>query len=181
VTLYPAGIFGPDDPGPGESAKGLRDGLRFGWPITASGISIVDVRDVAEIAVAALERGRGPRRFMAGGHFSSWSEFADLCDALTGRRAPRYPIPAPLLRGIGRLLDAAKRIAPFDYPITHEAAEMMTRFVPCDSSATTEKLGIRFRPSAETIGDTIRWLYDSSQISAKAAGRIADDPIGQQA
>jgi dihydroflavonol-4-reductase len=175
VSIYPAGVFGPDDPSLGETTKGLRDGIRFGWPITAGGISIVDVRDLAEIIAAALEPGCGPRRFMAGGHFASWSELADLCDALTGRRALRLPLPASLLRGIGRLLDAAKMIAPFDYPLTYEATEMMIRFVPCDSRATVEQLGVPFRPTAETLRDTIRWLYEADEISAKIAGQIASD------
>jgi nucleoside-diphosphate-sugar epimerase len=176
VAIYPAAVFGPEDPGPGESTRGLRDGIRFGWPITSSGISIVDVRDLAEIIAAAVEPGRGPRRFMAGGHFTSWPEFANLCDTLTDRRALRIAIPAPLLRGIGRLLDAAKRIAPFNYPLTHEAAEFMTRFAPCDNSATVEQLGVQFRPTAETLEDTIRWLYETGEISEKIAGQIANDP-----
>jgi nucleoside-diphosphate-sugar epimerase len=174
VSIYPAGVFGPDDPGLGEPTRGLRAGIRFGWPITAGGVSIVDVRDLAEIIAAALEPGCGPRRFMAGGHFASWSEFADFCDALTGRRALRVPIPAPLMCGIGRLLDATKRIVPFDYPMTHEATKMMTRLVPCDSRATVEQLGVRFRPTEETLRDTIRWLYEAGEISAKLAGRIAN-------
>jgi nucleoside-diphosphate-sugar epimerase len=175
VTIYPAGVFGPDDPSFGETTKGLRDGIRFGWPITAGGVSIVDVRDIAEIIAAALEPGRGPRRLMAGGHFASCSELADLCDALTGRRARRLPMPASLLRGIGRLLDAAKLVVPFDHPITHETTEMLTRFVPCDSRTTVEQLGVPFRPTAETLRDTIRWLYETGEISAKVAGQIAND------
>jgi nucleoside-diphosphate-sugar epimerase len=179
VSIYPAGVFGPDDPSLGEPTKGLRAGIRFGWPITAGGISIVDVRDLAEIIAATLEPGRGPRRFMAGGHFANWSELADLCDELTGRRAPRFPMPAPLLRGIGWLLDIARKIAPFTYPITHEAAKMMDRLVPCDSRATVEQLGIQFRPMAETLRDTIRWLYETGEISAKIAGQIANDRASQ--
>jgi nucleoside-diphosphate-sugar epimerase len=179
VTIYPAAVFGPDDPGPGETTKGLRDGIRFGWPIPVGGVSIIDVRDLAEIIAATLEPGCGPRRFMAGGHFVSWSELADLCDALTGRHARRLPMPAPLLRGIGRLLDAAKRIVPFDYPITQEAAEMMTRLAPCDSRATVEQLGVLFRPTAETLLDTITCLYEAGEISAKVAGRIARNRSSQ--
>jgi nucleoside-diphosphate-sugar epimerase len=175
VPIYPSAVFGPDDPGPGESTRGLRDGIRFGWPITSSGISIVDVRDLAEIIAAAVEPGRGPRRFMAGGHFTSWPELANLCDTLMNRRALRFTIPAPLLRSLGRLLDAAKKIVPFNYPLTLEAAEFMTRFAPCDNSATVEQLGIQFRPTAETLEDTIRWLYETGEISEKIAGRIAND------
>jgi nucleoside-diphosphate-sugar epimerase len=179
VAIYPAGVFGPDDPNLGEPTKGLRDGIRFGWPISAGGVSIVDVRDLAEIIAAALEPGCGPRRFMAGGHFASWPELADLCDELTGRRALRIPMPTPLLRGIGRLLDAAKMIVPFDYPITHEATKMMTRLVPCDSRATVEQLGVSFRPTAETLRDTIWWLYETGEISAKIAGQIANSRTSQ--
>lgn len=175
VPIYPAAVFGPDDPGPGEPTRGLRDGIRFGWPMTTSGISIVDVRDLAEVMAAAVEPGRGPRRFMAGGHFMSWPEFADLCDTLTNRRTPRFAIPAPLLRGIGRLLDAAKRIVPINYPLSYEAAVFVTRFAPCDNSTTVEQLGVEFRPTAETLADTIRWLYETGEISAKIAGRIASD------
>ncbi len=173
VPIYPAAVFGPEDPGPGEPTRGLRDGIRFGWPMTTSGISIVDVRDLAEIMAAAVEPGRGPRRFMAGGHFMSWPEFANLCDTLTNRRALRFAVPAPLLRGIGRLLDAAKRVVPINYPLTYEAAVFVTRFAPCDNSATVEQLGVEFRPTAETLTDTIRWLYETGEISAKIAGRIA--------
>ena len=152
----------------------VTEGTGFVGPHAVGGGSIVDVRDLAEIIAAALETGRGPRCFMAGGHFASWSELADLCDALTGRRTLHLPVPGLLLRGIGRLLDAAKRIVPFTYPLTHEAAVIMTRLVPCDSLATIEQLGVPFRPTTETLHDTIRWLYETGAISAKIAGEIAN-------
>ena len=173
VTIYPSGVFGPEDPGPGESMKGLRDAIRFGWPITASGVSIVDVRDVAMVVAASLEPGHGPRRFMAAGHFVSGSEFADLCDELTGRRTLRVPVPPMLLRGIGWLLDLVKKFVPFEYPLTHEAALMMTHFVLCDSRETEEQLGVDFRSTEQTLADGIRWLYATGQISSRVAGKLS--------
>jgi nucleoside-diphosphate-sugar epimerase len=173
VTIYPSGVFGPNDPGPGESMKGLRDAIRFGWPITTSSISIVDVRDVARVVAASLESGRGPRRFMTGGHFVNWSELADICDELTGRRTLRVPVSPTLLRGVGRLLDLAKKFVPFEYPLTHEAALMMTQFVPCDSRATKQQLGVGFRSTAQTLADGIRWLYETGQISPRVAGKLS--------
>ena len=173
VIIYPGGIWGPHDPNMGETTKGLRDAIRWGWPITTTGVSVVDVRDLANVIVASLEAGKGPRRFMAGGHFLTWPEKADLVDSLTGRRARRIPSPPILLRGVGRILDLAKKIVPFEYPLTHEAALMMSRMVPCDSSGTVEALGIEFRPSAETLGDAIRWLHEIGQLDAKRAGKLA--------
>lgn len=177
VTVYPAGVFGPEDPGMGETSKGLRDALRFLWPITTGGISIVDVRDVARITAAALQPGKGPRRFMAAGHFLSWSAYADLTDALTGLRVRRVRLPAPLLRLAARILDVARKLVPFEYPLTYEAALMMTEMTPCDSRATHAELGVGFRPTAETLTDTIRWLLRAGEIEARVAGRLAQEPL----
>lgn len=173
VTLYPAGVYGPQDPGPSEAMKGLRDGIRWGWPITATGVGVVDVRDLARIAAAALVPGRGPRRFMAGGHYLTWREQAALVERITGRPVRRLPAPPPVLRGLARLLDLAKRVVPFDYPLTYEAALMMTRFVPCDSRATLAELGVGFRPTEETYADSIRWLVEVGELPRRYAGRLA--------
>jgi dihydroflavonol-4-reductase len=173
VNLYPAGVYGPEDPSPVESTKGLRDALRFGWPITTTGISIIDVRDIAKVVVAALEPGRGPRRYMVAGHYTTWSEFADTCDRLTGRKTRRITAPPPLLRVVGRGLDLMKKVVSFDYPLTHEAALMMTRFVPCDSQPTLDDLGLEFRPRDETLRDAISWLHAAGHINATLAGELA--------
>jgi hypothetical protein len=108
---------------------------------------------------------------MAGGHFLTWSEFADLCDGITGRHTRRLYAPPLLLRGVGHLVDMARRVIPFDYPLTHEATLMMTRFVPCDSDSTVADLGISFRPTLETMADSVRWLYELGELDAKLAGR----------
>jgi dihydroflavonol-4-reductase len=173
VIVYPAGIYGPDDPGMGETSKGVRDRLRLCWLITTGGSACVDVRDVARVIVACLEPGRGPRRYMAGGHFLSWAEEADLCERITGRRVRRVRLPAAVVLALGRLVDLAKRIVPFDYPLTHEAAQFVTQCTPCDSRATTEELGVEFRSTEETMADTIGWLHSVGELKARLAGRLA--------
>jgi hypothetical protein len=57
----------------------------------------------------------------------------------------------------------------FDYPLTHEAALILTRFVPCDSSRTVEELGVDFRPVRETLRDALRWLVEAGEIEPKLA------------
>lgn len=174
VIVYPGAIQGPEDPGPTEGTKGVRDRLRFGWPRTSGGLPLVDVRDVAAVIAAACKVGRGPRRFMAGGNFLPWMVEADLCEAITGRRVRRLPAPAPVLRGIGLAVDLLKRVMPsFDYPLTREAAEFITQIVPCDSNATSAQLGVRFRPARETLYDTIRWLYEAGELPPSVAGKVA--------
>jgi len=173
VTIYPGGVYGPDDPVLGDGAKGLRDRLRFGWPITTGGSSCVDVRDVASIVAAACTPGRGPRRYMAGGHFLRWAEEADVCERLTGRPVRRVRVSPPALRAAGRFLDFAKRFLSIGYPLTAEAASFITEMVPADCGPTTVDLGVRFRPPAETYADAIRWLHAAGHLDARLAGFLA--------
>jgi len=174
ATVYPSGVYGPADPGFGEASKGLRDRLRYGWLLTSGGMACIDVRDLARIITTAATPGRGPRRYMAGGHFLTWAEEADLCERLTARRVRRWPAPPRLVRGAGRVIDVVKRLVPrFDYPLTHEASLYATLQVPCDSRATQDELGIAFRPVAETLEDAIRWMHASGHLDARYAGKLA--------
>lgn len=177
VSIYPAGVYGPDDPGLGAGAKGLRDRLRFGCILTSGGTSCVDVRDIAKIlsALAVPNGGRGHRRYMAGGHFLTWAEEADLFDELTGNKVRRIPAPRGLVNAAGHTVDFIKRIIPaFDYPLTREAARYVTDFVPCDNSAVEQELGIEFRPTRETLTDQIRWLVAAGHMPKRLAGRLCE-------
>jgi len=176
VILYPAAVGGPQDPGPTEGTKGLRDRLRYGWLRTTGGLSWVDVRDIAQMIVACMEPGRGPRRFLAGGHFVPWMQEADICEELTGNRVRRIPAPPPLVHAMGRLVDFIKWLRPsFDYPLTSEAARFVVSGMAGDSSPATRELGIEFRPSEETLRDQIRSMYESGQLEAHYAGKLARD------
>ena len=165
VSIYPTSVMGPDDPGPGLVLKGLRDNVRFGYMITNGGTGLVDVRDLASIIVAALEPGRGPRRYMAGGHFLSWSDQAALCEQIIGRRVRRFRAPPWVVRSVGRVIDLTQKLIPsFDFPLTYEASLFMTLFVPSNSQKTVEDLGVSFRSSRETFTDTIRFLIDAGEL-----------------
>jgi hypothetical protein len=86
-------------------------------------------------------------------------------------------VPAPqfLLRAAGVILDLVRKLVPFDYPLTYEAALMIDQNVPCDSRAAVEELGVVFRPSEETFGDALRWLCEAGHIGPRCAGWLAED------
>ncbi|MFA9472438.1 MAG: NAD-dependent epimerase/dehydratase family protein [Deltaproteobacteria bacterium] len=174
VSIYPSAVTGPDDPGPSATVKGLRDAIRFGYLMTSGGVGRVDVRDLATVVVAALEPGRGPRRYMAGGRFLPWAEEAALCEQIIGRRVRRITAPPWAVRLVGRTVDAIKAVMPsFDYPLTYEASLFMTRMVPCDDQKTTEELGVTFRASRETLTDTIRFLLEAAELEPSQAPALS--------
>ncbi len=171
---YPVGVLGPDDPGLSEMNHTLRVLVRDFVAITSSGLSVVDVRDLAR-AHAALVQGRAaPGRYVVGGHFLAWREVADLIDRLTGRRVRRVPLPGALLRAAGRAGDVAKRFARFDFPLTYEAMSFATRWPGADSRRLEDALGAGFRDPAETFADTLRWLAAAGHLEPRRVGRLAE-------
>lgn len=174
VTItYPGGVFGPDAPGDPLSAmhQAAITWIRDRW-VLPSGLNLIDVRDLAAAHVAMMQPGRGPRRFMIGGHFVSWAELADILDEMTGRAPRRRKMPGVVMRGFGRFAEAAPISPPVDFELTREAMEAATHMVPADSSATLDALGMRFRDRWSTIGDTYRWMVAEGHVDAEWAGRL---------
>jgi nucleoside-diphosphate-sugar epimerase len=173
TIVYPGGIIGPDQPSLDSTAEGLVGARTQGWPKTAGGTSLVDVRDVADVLAASVVPGMGPRRFMLGGRFFTWDELGQLVDDLTGVRARRLALPKPVLVAAARLLDGVRRVRPVAYPLTRDAAEMMTEMVPTDDRPTLDALGLELRPVEETLSETLRWLVEAGHLPAANAGRLA--------
>lgn len=173
TIVYPAGIIGPDQPTLDATLEGIVGARTMGWPRTTGGVCLVDVRDVAAALAAAVEPGRGPRRLVLGGPFFTWAELGALCDDMTGVRAMRLPLPKPVLFAAASLLDQIRRVRSLSYPLTRDAAEMMTTMVPTEDGPTLQELGVTLRPTRESLEDTFRWLVESGHLPAKNAGRLA--------
>ncbi|MBK6312020.1 MAG: hypothetical protein IPF42_16130 [Candidatus Microthrix sp.] len=173
TITYPSGVFGPrvpEHPLPAmhQAAIAL---IRDRW-VLPSGMNLVDVRDLAAAHTAMMRPGRGPRRFMLGGHFIRWGEMADILDEMTGRSPRRRKVPGAVMRGLGRLAESAPVAPPVDFELTREAMEDATRMVPADSSATLDALGMSFRDRWSMIADTYRWLVEEGHVEPEWAGRL---------
>jgi nucleoside-diphosphate-sugar epimerase len=173
TIVYPGGVFGPDQPHLDAGIEGILGARTGGWPVTAGGVSIIDVRDLAEILAAVVEPGQGPRRLLAGGRFTTWAELGALLDDLTGVRTRRIRFPVPLLLGTGRVLDLVRRVRPVGYPLTRDAAEIMVRMVPTDDRPTLAATGVELRPLAETMADTLRWALEAGHLAPRYAPALA--------
>jgi nucleoside-diphosphate-sugar epimerase len=169
--LYPPGIIGPDDPAMSESNRAFLIYIRDWAPRTTGGMSLVDVRDVAEILVEVAERG-GAERYLFSGAQLSWEEIARAIGRVTQRHVKRVPLPPKLLRGAGRFFDSLKWIAPFDFPLTLETMTYATRWPGIVPSPAAARLGHHYRTADETIGDLTRWFHHGGHIDEAARGAL---------
>lgn len=174
TIIYPGGVWGPHDPNLGPNLQAVVTNYRAGTPIVKTGgWSVLDVRDLADLIVAALEPGLGPRRLVLGGHTSSTDAINRLFTEVGGRKVRRLPMPGGLLRGLGRVNDAIMRVLPVDLALTGEGMEYLTRWPGSDDTAALDLLGRPLRPLAETVTDSVRWLVTEGHLPPKYAPALA--------
>ena len=174
AIVSPTSVWGPNDPSCGESCRLLSVLLRNRAPFLIPGVlPITDVRYVAAGLAAAIEPGKGPRRFLVGGHDTTWRDLIATLRRLTGRRLPEIPTPRVVALGTARVLDVVQRVVPGRAPFGREAIEIATRDVRTDDSLARAELGIEPIPLEETLTAMIRWMVGSHRISPKAAGALA--------
>ncbi|HEX6515205.1 MAG TPA: NAD-dependent epimerase/dehydratase family protein [Nocardioidaceae bacterium] len=165
AIVNPGGIFGPHDPYLGETDEIIRDILRGRLPTWPRGtMQWVDVRDTAEVVVAALDR--PGRRYLVPGENVVLPH--EKLRALTGRRLPAVRMP----------LQAALPVLHLGYntgwsflPHAVEGSRLIATDTRVDYSATVEELGIHGRPLEAAMRDTVRWLVEARHITPRAAGR----------
>ena len=174
---YPAAIVGPHDPTMSRANDGLHAQMRAIGLITSTGFQAVDVRDLAALHLKLLELSAGSHRYAAAGEMLTWPDYYDLLDSLVGHRIKRFRVPGALLRAAGSAGDVAKRFYDFDFPLTRDLMEFMTRWPGADADRTTRELGLAFRDAAETYRDTLIWMYQAGHLGAEQVGRLADSPV----
>jgi nucleoside-diphosphate-sugar epimerase len=161
------GVYGPTSPhlqGSFHAVTSALDSLMLTPP---GGTGVLDVRDVAEMLATAVEPGRGPRRFLAGGQFLSWIEWTDLLSEAAGVDVLRQEVSVEQMIDLGRAFDDQRKAGQVvDIPLSEEVALVMTSYVPTDDSGTLRDLGMSYRPMIETLRDTVDYL--------RSIGRVPD-------
>ena len=174
VNSYPGAIFGPNDPHLGESAQSVKDILSGRVPLTPSGgLSVVDVRDVARAHAAMFVPSLGPRRYVMSGRNMPFGEIVALLRDMTGRRILHRSLPAWSLRPFVRSTALLQRFLPFRLPVNNEGFDAIAWDPHGDDSRARADLQFTTRDPRQTFADTVQWLYESGNITARQAGRVA--------
>ncbi len=169
VTLHPARVVGPRDSGPGTSGASVIALLRGGVTTDARG-GWIDVRDVADAAVAALEAPFGTHAVLSSSSMR-YRELGPLLDRLTGRPRRRMFAPAAMLRAVARVNDAFRGRL-MDLPAAGGLESILTT-PPIDGSTGEALLGVPYRPLEASLTDAIRWWAANGIIEQDLAGRLA--------
>lgn len=159
VVACPTAVFGPGDVKPTSGAATIAV-ARGRAPVYINGrTNVVDVRDVADGLVNALQRGRVGEKYLLGGWNVSVRElFGEMAQA-AGVSAPRTSVPAGLAFAaaqFGERLGSLLPTNPARYLTT--GVEQVRHGQYLDCSKAVHDLGMRRRPLEETFRDSLDWF-----------------------
>jgi dihydroflavonol-4-reductase len=169
VIVNPTGIVGPVDLGTSRSNSLLGVAARGRLPLViAGGSDFVDVRDIVDAMIAAVELGRTGENYVLSGHRASLRHIARMAAGLNGRLGPLLALPAGLCRRLAPLGERVGAVVGSDV-FTPAAIESALSTVEYDHAKATHELRYVPRPLEETVLDLLEWMRADGQLDPRMA------------
>ncbi len=169
VVVNPTAPVGPWDVKPTPTGKMVLDFLRRKIPAyLKTGMNLVDVADVVEGHILALEKGRPGERYILGNRNVSLKEIFDILSSLTGLSAPRIRAPYWLVVGIGyadRFLEGTLLRREPAIPVEGILASKTPAYVSCEKAV--RELGQPQRPIEDALKQAVTWFTDHGYVDGK--------------
>ena len=173
VTVKPSLMFGPHDAAPTGGGQFVLDFLNRHLPVVLdSGVDVADARDVAQVMLAAADRGAGGESYIAAAHHVSQAEIMAALEEATSVPAPTRRAPTALaLAGAwanGRISALTGRTS----SLSVNGIRAITAKKRTSAAKAKQELGATFRPLRETMRDTAAWYLGQQPEKVKDAAQI---------
>jgi dihydroflavonol-4-reductase len=165
VVVNPTAIIGPFDHRPsllGRAILAFAEGrLPF---LIDGGFDWVDVRDVAEGALAAAERGAPGRRYVLGGRWASMTELARIVCREADVPAPHLVCPYALARAWAPVSTAYCRLTGREPLFTAYTLRVLRGNRNVSHARAERDLGYAPRELEDTVRDTLSWFGEQGLL-----------------
>ncbi len=159
VMVYPSAVTGPGDNKPsGRYVYSMAKGKMPAQVFLKSVLTWVDVRDVAEVIVRALEKeGNIGEKYFAGAEMLSFAEFNKFISNASGVSLPRIKMPTWMAMMNGAFLTFLADIFKFRPMLGMSSDQMRTmkNGFSADCSKVTRELDIQYMPISKSLEDAI--------------------------
>ena len=130
-------------------------------------LNLIDVRDVADGMVRALERGRPGRRYLLGHENLSIREVFRLLARLTGLPEPRWRVPYGVALAAAYVSEFVADVVTHRAPAaTVTGVKLTRRRMHFDARRSLAELGLRPRPAAEALADAVAWFRQQGWLAS---------------
>ncbi|MEJ2288425.1 MAG: NAD-dependent epimerase/dehydratase family protein [Deinococcales bacterium] len=172
VVVHPTTPVGVGDVKPTPTGAIIVDFLNGRMPAYVdTGLNLIDVEDVAEGHVLALERGRDGERYVLGNENVTLKDVLVRLARITGLPAPRWRLPHWVALGAAHVNEALARsfgLGPPRVPLDGVRASRHYRHFDC-SKAVTE-LGLPQTPVDEALAKAVAWFTTHGSVHRALPG-----------
>ena len=171
VVVNPTAPVGPWDVKPTPTGRIVLDFLRRRVPAyLKTGMNLVDVADVVDGHILALEKGKPGERYILGNRNVSLKEIFDMLSSLTGLPAPRFRVPYWLVVGVGyadRFVEGTLLRREPVIPVEGVLASKRPAYVSCEKAV--RDLGQPQRPVEDALKRSVDWFTDHGYVNENNA------------
>jgi dihydroflavonol-4-reductase len=164
VVVNPGYVFGPWDKRPGVNKFFEMAARGKLWFYIGGGLSIVEVDDVVQGHLLAMEKGRIGERYILSNENVTYLELLSSINAFIGKKPPKFKIPYPLLLMLGYLGDGFGKLFRFNPQVSSRIARFTKINHYVNSEKAKRELGFTTTPLAKSFKKTFDWLKEYSNL-----------------
>ena len=165
TILQPSGIIGPGDYGMTHMTRLILELARKKLPaIVSGGYDFVDVRDVSEGIISAIDNGKVGECYILSNRYITIKEIAEVIYKYIGTKKIPIVLPISLVKLISPLCELyynIKKEVPLFTKYSLYTLQAKSNF---SHSKATKELNYTTRNLEETIIDTIKWFKDNNRL-----------------
>lgn len=168
VIIHPSGIIGPQDYSNGHTTQMFRDYLD--GRLTAlvnGGYDFVDVRDVADGIIAAIDRAKCGESFILSGRYFSVPQLMSLLSEVSGKRRIRTVLPMVFAKMTAPLSELYYKLLRQKPLYTSYSLYTLVSNSNFSHKKAEAALGYHTRDMRETLKDTVDWLVENERVQFK--------------
>jgi dihydroflavonol-4-reductase len=166
IIVNPTMPVGPGDRGVSPPTRLIRDFCNGGLPARMDcTLNLIDVRDIAEGMIRAMERGQTGRRYLLGGENLTLVAMLGQLSELTGVPVPRWTVPYPVGLAVAVFSEAWADLVSGKPPkATVTGVRLTRRRMEFDATSSLSALGLTPRPISESLKGAVSWLRETRAI-----------------
>ena len=163
VVVRPSCIIGPYDFKPSEFGKALMKFYNRKIPAMPSGgYNFVDVRDVANSLIEAIDKGKNGEVYLLTGKYYSMKDLSKMIQKVTSIKTPGRVIPYTILKSLIPAISLFSKITKSEPLFTIESINALKYGHPdMDNSKASSQLGHQCRSLEESLHDFYNWHHSN--------------------
>lgn len=165
VIVNPSTPIGPWDIKPTPTGDLVLRFLRRQMPAYLNtGLNLVDVRDVAQGHLLALEKGVTGERYILGNTNLTLKQILEHLSEITGLPAPQRQVPAWLPLSVAWVDEIILARLGKSPSVPLDGVKMATQLMYYDATKAVQTLGLPQNPIPQALADAVAWFRSAGKI-----------------